>query len=72
MMTRRIPVILPLMLLGACTSLSEKSDSIFADKQPGLNQLDTITKDDKAEDAWYKSFYGSDHCGVSAGTCPAE
>ncbi len=59
-----------LALLAGCTSLSEKSNSLFADKQPGIDNLDTITKDDKEEKAWFGSFYGSNHCGVWEGTCP--
>ena len=62
-------VLLTLLTLSACTSLSQKSGSLFADKQPGIDQLDTITKEDKEEDAWFKSFYGSNHCGVWAGYC---
>lgn len=61
-----------LLMLNACTSLSEKSNSLFADKQPGVSSLDTITKEDKEESAWFKSYYGTNHCGVWAGTCPAE
>ena len=35
----------------------------------GLNALDTVSKEEKEEDAWFKSFYGKDHCGVTVGWC---
>lgn len=34
-----------------------------------LNALDTESAEEKEEDAWFKSFYGSKHCGVWEGTC---
>lgn len=72
-MNSRITIALvALMMMNACSSLSEKSTSIFADKQPGVSSLDTITKEDKEESAWFKSYYGTNHCGVWAGTCPPE
>ncbi len=57
------------LLLAGCASLSEKSTSPFALKPDGINALDTQTKDDKEEEAWFKSFYGSSHCGVWEGSC---
>jgi hypothetical protein len=69
MKLRLFMTILPLLMISACSSLSEKSSSIFAEKPSGLSGLDTITKEDKEEEAWFKSFYGTNHCGVWAGTC---
>ena len=43
------------------------------EKGNGLDRLDTISKEDKEEDAWFKSFYGKNHCGVWEGACkPGE
>lgn len=35
----------------------------------GLNALDTTSKEDKEDAAWFKSFYGKDHCGITEGWC---
>lgn len=53
--------LLMVLLLNGCGSLG--------DKAPGLGNLDTITAEDKEEEAWFKSFYGKEHCGVSQGVC---
>jgi len=69
MIAPRILVCVPLLMLAACSSLSEKSSSPFAETLPGLGGLDTVSKEDKEDDAWFKSFYGTNHCGVWSGTC---
>ncbi len=60
MRSLRIGCVVVLLALGGCMG-SETGN--------GLSRLDTITEDDKAEDAWFKSFYGKNHCGTWAGTC---
>ena len=55
-----------LMALGACSSLSEKSNSpaagstptILGQTLPGLGDLDTETKAEKEDDAWWGGYYG--------------
>ena len=53
-------VCLSLLLLSACAG---------SEKGTGVNGLDTITAEDREQEAWFKSFYGKDHCGVSQGVC---
>ena len=66
--------LLALMSLTACVgSMSEKTDSPMADKQktilgetaPGLGDLWAPTKEEKADDAWWGSFYGHKTSGSS-------
>lgn len=56
-------------LLLCLVALPTLSACMGSEKGNGLSRLDTITEEDKAEDAWVKSFYGKNHCGVWEGTC---
>ena len=47
-----------LLALSACGDLGQSQHSILGDELPGLGDLDTITKEDKAEAAWWDRFYG--------------
>jgi hypothetical protein len=55
-----------LAALTACSSLSEQSNSpmagstktILGDTAPGIGDLDTQTKADKDDEAWWGKFYG--------------
>ena len=63
-----MPVLLVLALC-ACSSMSEKSHSIFADKVSGIDRLDPTSSEQKEEEKWFNSYYGQDHCGVWEGIC---
>ena len=71
MMARCAMLALPLLLvLGACSSMSEKSHSLFSDKLIGLDHFDTQSEEDKEKERWFDSFYGKRNCGVWDSACP--
>lgn len=55
---QRSAILAMLIALSACSSLSEQSQSPLSVVQPGLSNLDTITKQDRDEEKWWGSFYG--------------
>ena len=65
----RTVMIVSLLVLSACSSMSEKSHSIFADKVVGIDHFDTQTSEEKAQEKWFDSYYSDKHCGVWEGTC---
>ena len=56
-----------LFALTACESLGEKeptflgaeATSLPAQTVPGISDLDTITKQDKADEKWWDNYYGN-------------
>jgi hypothetical protein len=63
-----LPMLAVLALCG-CSSMSEKSHSIFADKVSGIDRLDPTSSEQKEDAKWFDSYYGQDHCGVWEGAC---
>ena len=64
---RRMLGIMALLVLAGCAGAEKGSDVGI-----GFDALNTTSKDDKENDAWFNSFYGKNHChGQWAGTCTA-
>jgi len=66
---RSAVILLPVLALCACSSMSEKSHNIFSDKVSGIDHLDPTSAEHKEDEKWFDSFYGDKHCGVWEGVC---
>lgn len=65
MRVRKIASVLLLLSLSACMGTQTGAEAGW-----GLGALDTQSKEDKENDAWFKSFYGTNHChGQWGGGC---
>ncbi|MFZ4541407.1 MAG: hypothetical protein ACOYNL_06305 [Rickettsiales bacterium] len=61
----RVIAIAFLLGLSACAGYEKGKESGW-----GFDALDTISKEEKEEDKWFKSYYGKNHCyGQWAGDC---
>ena len=57
-----------LTTLSACMGSEKGTDAGW-----GFFALDTVSKEDKENEKWFKSFYGTNHChGQWAGDCEDE
>lgn len=65
-MRRALFALASLLAVSACGSMTDKQksffgashSSIFTETMPGISDLDTETKEDKAEDKWWDGYYG--------------
>lgn len=48
-----------ILFLTACGSLGEKQSTILGKNVPGISDLDTISAEDRENQAWWEKYYGN-------------
>jgi hypothetical protein len=65
---RKLTLIFLLLSVAACSGLEKGSEAGI-----GFDAMNTISKEEKENDAWFGSFYGKNHChGQWASDCKPE